>query len=240
MARLADRAKKAAELAEAQRKADEAKRVQPVATVRLGRNPTFMRLQFDWNVDTEAKFAFRGAAGTLDFDWPVPIDLYDLKADLPKEFKGATNSVSAVGSRVRFTVADGVTPRFYQLTHASSSSISMSPRRGLEAALAAEEAQKGQAGSPRTRRPQGSPPRHSADVSTTTVPTRTRPAGRSCRRSPTGGTIRVTFPFDNDTAAAVFRRGDTVWMVFDTGQDISALRSQALSTIASSRGRCGR
>src|SRR5690606_29349255 len=139
----ADRAKKAAELAEAQRKADEARRVKPVATVRLGRNPTFLRLQFDWSVDTEAKFAFRGAAGTLDFDWPVPIDLYALKADLPKEFKGATNSISALGSRVAFTVAEGVTPRFYQLTPRQFVvDIDLSAKEGLEAALAAEEAQK--------------------------------------------------------------------------------------------------
>ena len=52
VAQLAERAKKAAELAQAQAKAEEAKRVQPVATVRLGRNPTFIRLQFDWTVDT--------------------------------------------------------------------------------------------------------------------------------------------------------------------------------------------
>src|SRR5690606_5564659 len=51
VAELAARAKHAAELAEAQRKADEARRLQPVATVRLGRNPTFLRLQIDWSVD---------------------------------------------------------------------------------------------------------------------------------------------------------------------------------------------
>ncbi len=31
-----------------------------------------------------------------------------------------------------------------------------------------------------------------------------------------GSTIRVTFPFSDDTPAAVFRRGDVVWMMFDT------------------------
>ena len=34
--------------------------------------------------------------------------------------------------------------------------------------------------------------------------------------STVGATVRVTFPFERDTAAAVFRRGDVVWMVFDT------------------------
>ena len=36
--------------------ADDAKLLKPVASVRVGRNPTFVRLQFDWNVDTKAKF----------------------------------------------------------------------------------------------------------------------------------------------------------------------------------------
>jgi hypothetical protein len=31
-----------------------------------------------------------------------------------------------------------------------------------------------------------------------------------------GSTVRVVFPFEQDTPAAVFRRGDTVWMIFDT------------------------
>jgi hypothetical protein len=31
-----------------------------------------------------------------------------------------------------------------------------------------------------------------------------------------GNTVRITFPFDRDTAAAVFQRGDAVWMIFDT------------------------
>jgi hypothetical protein len=237
VARLADRAKKAAELAEAQRKAEEAKRVQPVATVRLGRNPTFLRLQFDWSVDTEAKFAFRGAAGTLDFDWPVPIDLYALKADLPKEFKGATNSVSALGSRVAFTVAEGVTPRFYQLTPRQFVvDIDLSAKEGLEAALAAEEAQKlarAQAESAAEEEQR----RKAARLGMQFGPQDdvAHEAGGPVVPQVTnmGGTIRVTFPFEHDTAAAVFRRGDTVWMVFDSTQDVlPPSPADALSAIA--------
>ena len=236
VAQLAERAKKAAELAQAQAKAEEAKRVQPVATVRLGRNPTFLRLQFDWTVDTEAKFAFRGTAGTLDFDWPVPIDLYALKADLPKEFKGATNAVSALGSRVSFTVADGVTPRFYQLTPRQFVvDIDISAQDGLKAALAAEEARK----------------KARADAELVAVAEEARKAARlGMQVDPAidpvdeggpviphvtnlGGTIRVAFPFERDTPAAVFRRGDTLWMVFDTSQEVQPPSpADALSAIA--------
>src|SRR5690606_5481948 len=46
-------------------------------------------------------------------------------------------------------------------------------------------------------------------------------------------TIRVTFPFERDTPAAVFRRGDTLWMVFDTSQDVRPPSPvDALSAIA--------
>jgi hypothetical protein len=241
VAQLADRAKKAAELAEAQAKAEEAKRVQPVATVRLGRNPTFVRLQFDWNVDTEAKFAFRGTAGTLDFDWPVPIDLYALKADLPKEFKGATNSVSALGSRVAFSVADGVTPRFYQLTPRQFVvDIDVSTQEGLKAALAAEDAQKkakaeADAAAAEEESRKAARLGMQADDTDGTVPAAAVEGGPVIPHvTNMGGTIRVAFPFDHDTAAAVFRRGDTVWMVFDTNQDVQPPSpADALSAIAS-------
>lgn len=221
---LGSRAKKAAELAEAQRKAEEAKLLKPVATVRLGRNPTFLRLQFDWSVDTEAKFAFKGKAGTVDFDWPVPIDLYALKADLPKEFKGATNAVNALGSRVSFTVADGVTPRFYQLTPRQFViDIDVAPEDGLKAALAVEEAKKqaralAEAAAEEEARRAA---RLGMEADPGAVPDAAIAGGPVIPHvTSLGGTIRVAFPFERDTAAAVFRRGDTVWMVFDTSQDI--------------------
>jgi len=241
VAQLAERAKKAAELAQAKAKAEEAKRVQPVATVRLGRNPTFIRLQFDWTVDTEAKFAFRGTAGTLDFDWPVPIDLYALKADLPKEFKGATNAVSALGSRISFSVADGVTPRFYQLTPRQFVvDIDVSPQEGIKAALAAEEAQKKAraeaeiAAAEEESRKAARLGMQANDTADGVVPV-VAPGGPVIPHVTTmGGTIRVAFPFERDTAAAVFRRGDTVWMVFDTDEDIQPPSpADALAPIAS-------
>ena len=52
--------------------------------------------------------------------------------------------------------------------------------------------------------------------------------------STVGKTVRIAFPFDADTPAAVFRRGDTVWMVFDTPQAMVAPPpSDALASIAS-------
>jgi hypothetical protein len=38
----------------------------------------------------------------------------------------------------------------------------------------------------------------------------------------TSDDFRLTFPFSSPTPAAVFRRSDLVWLVFDTDQQIDA------------------
>src|SRR5690606_35212264 len=38
--------------------------------------------------------------------------------------------------------------------------------------------------------------------------------------STVGTTIRIVFPFETETAAAVFRRGEVVWMIFETPRPI--------------------
>jgi hypothetical protein len=237
---LADRSEKLARIAEQKRKEEEAKVLQPVATVRVGRNPTFLRIQFDWNVDAKAKFSLKGSKGTLAFDWPVPIDLYALKADMPAEFKGASNAVSPAGSAVDFTVAEGVVPRFYELSPRQFVvDVDIAPEEGLKAALAAEArakqarldlevaaAEQEQRRAARLGLETGRD--DTAEFYPTTrgvvVPTVTT----------VGKTVRIAFPFDADTPAAVFRRGDTVWMVFDTLQSVVAPPpSDALASIAS-------
>ncbi|MDP1730242.1 MAG: hypothetical protein Q8L54_03500 [Devosia sp.] len=241
VAALAARAKQAAILAEQRRKAEQAKVLNPVATLRVGRNPTFVRVQFDWSIDTEAKFALRNNNGYLDFDWPVPIDLYELKASLPKELRGVDNLVTANGSRVMLKLADGVVPRFYATSKQQFIvDIDIAPAEGMAVAIAADEAAKQKAleieavlgesaagaGRPAQTEPLGGEqiaalhPR----VQTALTPTVTS----------VGPTVRVSFPFEQDTAAAVFRRGDIVWMLFDTGVSINKpAHSEALASIAS-------
>jgi len=52
--------------------------------------------------------------------------------------------------------------------------------------------------------------------------------------SSVGTTVRIAFPFEADTPAAVFRRGDVVWMVFDSAQPVTAPpKSDALASVAS-------
>lgn len=239
VAALADRSQRAAELAEQQRKEAEAKALKPVATVRVGRNPTFLRVQFDWSVDAEAKFSLKGAKGGIAFDWPVPIDLYALKADLPPEFKGASNAVSPTGSVIDFTVAEGVVPRFYELSpRRFVLDVDIAPAEGLKAALAAEEEIKQarldleMAAAEQERRLAARLGLEDQNEAPDTYPASRAVVTPSV--TTVGNTVRVAFPFDADTPAAVFRRGDTVWMVFDTPQAVLAPPpSDALSSIAS-------
>lgn len=240
IAELGERAKQAALVAEQKRKALEAKTLQPVATVRVGRNPTFFRIQFDWSLDTEAKYAFKEDKGTVTFDWPVPVDLYELKSDTPPEVLGVENVVDANGSQIQIRVGKGVKPRFYANSKRQFVvDIDIDREDGVAAALAAEEqadareaelmAEMRDAEAARqveAAAAAGQSPMQSAGPQA--------PATITPLVSMIGGTVRVTFPFEEDTAAAVFRRGDTVWMLFDTSTAIGVPeRSDALSAIAS-------
>lgn len=240
VAELAERAKQAAIRAEQQRKAELAKVLNPTATLRVGRNPTFLRVQFDWSADAEAKFRMTGNRGYLDFDWPVPIDLYELKANLPKELRAVENLVSVSGSRVAFELADGVAPRFYANSNRQFIvDIDIAPLEGIAAAIAAEEVGKAAADIQATL--------EEDSVAAGALPPTTAPgpaqiaahrpsvqAALTPTVSSVGPTIRVTFPFEQDTAAAVFRRGDIVWMLFDTDVAINRpVNSEALASIAS-------
>jgi tetratricopeptide (TPR) repeat protein len=235
VADLAKRAKEAERIADQKRKADEAKRLNPIASLRVGRNPTFMRVEFSWNVDTKADFSVQGAAANVDFEWPVPVDLYQLKADLPEELKSVVNSVSADGSRVTFRVADGIVPRFYTSSPRQFVvDIDISREDGLAAAIEASEKAKAEAEA--IKRAEAEKAAAAAVASGAHVDTG-GPAHRQAALTPiistVGSTVRVSFPFEDDTAAAVFRRGDTVWMLFDTSTSINAPKqTEALSSIA--------
>ncbi|MEO6396264.1 MAG: hypothetical protein ABIO40_10185, partial [Devosia sp.] len=243
VADLASRAKDAALLLAQKQKAAEALANHPAALVSVGRNPTFLRLEFDWNVDADAKYVQTGDIGTLEFSWPVPIDLLDLQSDLPPEILAIVNTPTVDGSEVTLTTAKGTVPRFYAVSprqfivdiDLSPAEIEATVKTAEAEALAAQEAQAAaqlaaaekqaalDAGASETTEPEAmmDDPQAAMAAVTPTV-------------ADVSGTIRVTFPFERDTASAVFRRGDVVWMLFDTPAPINAPeKSEALDAIAS-------
>lgn len=224
VAELAERAKRASILAEQERRAEEAKIVKPTATVRLGQNPTFLRLQFDWSADTKADFAIRGERGIVTFDWPVPVDVVELKTQLPPQIVDVTNKVVPGGTRIEVAVAKGIVPRFYANSQRQFVlDMDISREVGIAAAVAQSEAAE------RASELEQALRKAEAEAGAETQ-ARAAAAAEAGQPAPTkivptvstiGGTVRVTFPFDQDTAAAVFRRGDVVWMLFDTPLEIT-------------------
>lgn len=244
VAELTERAKDAAKALAQKRKAEATISNNPTATLSVSRNPTFLRLQFDWNTDADASFEQTGDIATLGFSWPVPIDLYPLTSDLPAEMLAATNKTTKDGSNVVLTVAKGIVPRFYAVTprqfivdiDLSAAEITARSDAAEQEARAIQQAQ--------IEAQQKALAKNAADTAADAASPETDAmnAEQTSNVAPitpivadVAGTIRVTFPFDRDTASAVFRRGDTVWMLFDTPASINPpAPPDALSAIAKS------
>jgi hypothetical protein len=209
---LAERARVAAIRAERERKAAEVVELDPKASVRVGRNPTFMRVQFDWTVPTTAAYVQEGETSHIAFEWPVGVDLRNLSVDLPPEIASVESSVTPDGAVVSMTFAKGVTPRFYEnsprqyildIDIAGVSLPSFTATSLADGVAQQAEAEAASAGGPDVAQVDKLLPESAARTITPFV-------------SVLGSTVRVVFPFEQDTPAAVFRRGDTVWMMFDT------------------------
>ena len=223
---LARRARDNAIDAERQRKADLVATGDPAVTFSLGRNPTFIRLQFNWNLDTSARFDFEAPEGVLHFALPLPIDLFDLKADLPPEIVIVSNEITPDGSDVYLTFAEGVVPRFYENSKSQyvlDIDLQNGPPESVDILSLLPENQVTDT---------------VAEASSTPVVEEIQAVTREAptiqpQVTTVGNTVRVAFPFVSRTAAAVFRRGDIVWLFFDTPStvteppDMVALKSVA-------------
>ena len=232
---LAERERLAAIEAERQRKAAEVAELAPQASVRIGRNATFVRVQFDWTIPTKAEYVQEGEASHIAFEWPVEIDMRDFAADLPPEIASVETSTTPDGAVVTLALAEGVTPRFYENNPRqfvldvdiageglpTFSGASLAGEHGATAHADAAHAQSTTEAGSEAEQVDAAFPHAVAETVTPFV-------------SVLGSTVRVVFPFEQDTPAAVFRRGDTVWMVFDTVSGIEPPeRSEALGALAS-------
>ncbi|WP_404403232.1 hypothetical protein [Pelagibacterium halotolerans] len=218
VARLAERAERAEELAAQRQRAQLVAEYNPTATVRVGRHPTFTRIVFDWNVGTSAEFARDEAGnGKIVFDWPVPIDLYEILADMPSELAGVENAVSPAGSAVSFELAEETGMRFYSesptvfvldIDHPDI------PPAGIDLAsldLAAED-----------EHVSGTTDAQTPDVEDEVAGNVETVDEITPFVTQVGTTERIVFPFPSDVPAAVFKRGYTVWLIFDTEVRINA------------------
>lgn len=111
---LAEQAARAeAELREAKRQMQEAKPA-PRLTLRVGEQPTFTRLTFDWSAFATAKLSRDGNAVTIGFDRKAEIDLSRLKTDPPRFLQSASDRAGPESLEVTLVVADGVEVRDFR------------------------------------------------------------------------------------------------------------------------------
>lgn len=228
---LTKRSQQAALEMERRKKAETIATNPPKFTLRVGRNPTFMRLQFDWSMNVEGRFSQKGDQGAITFDMPMPLDLFPLLSDMPKEIVKVANATDRDNSVVSFRFAKGVTPRFYQngqrqfvldidLLGGKKQAVDLASLMPADVKAQVESKVVGGAGGPAAAGPK---PVDGVPLQTDLTPTVEN----------VGNTVRVTFPFAQETASAVFRRGDTLWLVFDTATQINPPPpSQEMSSIS--------
>ncbi len=234
VASLASRAQDAEKIAELRRRIELARLNKPEASLSVGRHPTFIRLLFDWSQDTTAQYSQEGDAARIEFSWPVNIDLYPLLKNLPAEIVGATSSMKEGSNLVELKLAKGIVPRFYQnssrqfvldIDLLNPDTNALTPEKLLamanqerSARLAAAEA--------------------SAQINSSKSPgSNIIPATDQVELTPKvtkiGSTVRINFPFEQETPAAVFRRGDQLWLILDTPVIINSPDdSELLSSIS--------
>lgn len=220
VARLAARAEDAARLAEERRRAELAAEYNPQASIRVGRHPTFWRIMFDWNVGTKAQFGREGDVATIAFDWPVPIDLYEIISDMPEQFKSVSNEVKAGNSVVTFEIADDARLRFYE-DSATRFILDIDLAGVFVEAIDPEALERMSEQAAREAAAEATTEVGSATASEAAEGTTPDSGVVVPFVTNVGSTVRVVFPFAQETPAAVFRRGDTLWLIFDTPSEIA-------------------
>src|SRR5690606_17621839 len=131
------------------------------------------------------------------------------------------------GALVTLSLAEGVTPRFYEnsprqfVLDIDIAGIGLPSFTAASLVAAQEETAEVAASGPETALVDNLFPESAAQPIKPFV-------------SVLGSTVRVVFPFEQDTPAAVFRRGDTVWLMFDTVSGIlPPTQSTELDALAS-------
>lgn len=215
--KLAKRSQEAADMAELQRRMEYARTHNPSATISVGRHPTFVRLLFDWSEDTEARYVQEGTSAQLIFSWPAELDLYNLISDLPEEILSVNDRVEGADTILTLNLAEGVEPRFYKNSDREFvvDIDRMKPDAATinaEALLAAAEEERRQRDLEKARAEEAALAAKQGQVG---VPV-TEQKELTPRLTRVGSTVRITLPFITETPAALFQRGDYLWMVLDT------------------------
>ncbi|AMN43292.1 tetratricopeptide repeat family protein [Rhodoplanes sp. Z2-YC6860] len=255
---LARRAREADKLA-LQKLALEQQRKQPVVRVRVASQSTFTRYIFELPELTPVSSERSRDNLALTFGAPLRFDLSDAKLSLPPTVSAVDADNDGAKSSVKFTFAQPSDVRTFRedanyvvdvtAINAKPSAVplvAIGPAVTAPATVPAKDVAKEAA--KETAKPEPQTPQSAAadkseaaadaekpDAAPQSRPSRqtNRIARAELRRQ--GDGLKLMFPFADKTAAAMFQRADTLWLVFDTAVpiDVDALTNDRSQTIRS-------
>jgi hypothetical protein len=208
---------------------------QPVQ-VRFGEAPGFARFAFTISEPLPITASQDGQELKITFNAPVKIEFGDVRAALPPSVASLDADYSDNVTVVRLVIAPNATVRHFR--EASAFIADVVPGK-------AEKPEQIQGETPQTtpepvvqtEAPQ--PPTAPAPIAQQSTPPQTPQAVEPVKqqaaqapRAPLTGEVQasvslarngvqILFPFQEPVASAVFRRGDRIWMVFDTKRSIN-------------------
>ncbi len=213
---------------------------QPVH-VRFGEAPGFARFAFTISEPLPITVSQDGQELKITFNAPVKIEFGDVRAALPASVASLDADYSDDTTVVRLVVAPNATVRHFREASAFIADVILGKQEKPEQVLG--EAQQPvpvvQAEAPKTPPPAATPQSAATPAAQQPAPPQTPPAAEPVKqqvepapRAPLTGEvqasvslarngIQIFFPFQEPVASAIFRRGDRIWMVFDTKRSIN-------------------
>lgn len=233
---LAQRARDA-ELQLQQRRVSAGGKAQATVRVRASTQPTFVRLAFDVAAETVVTSDQQRDRLRLRFSAPIRFDLGDVYSVLPPDVTGVTQANEADSATIEIALKNGLSIRAFRedksfivdLGAPGSADaapdkpvvaeVPMPPPAPLEDVKPRVEADNPAAAAIAARRPAPAPaPPATVEVKPPLPASANTIAAEAIR---TSENLRIFFPFDDGPPAALFRRADILWVVFDTQKTIT-------------------
>lgn len=247
---LAQRARDA-ELQFQQRRVSTGGKAQSTVRVRASTQPTFVRLAFDIAAETEVTSDQQRDKLRLRFSAPLRFDLGDVYSVLPPDVTGVTQAGEADSATIEIAFKNGLSIRSFREDKsfivdlgapgsadaapdkpAVAEAMLLPPPAPLDEVKPRVEADNPAAAAIAARRPAPAPaPPAAVEVKPPPASSANTIAAEASR---TSENLRIFFPFEDGPPAALFRRADILWVVFDTQKTITldALAKLPASPIA--------
>jgi len=179
---------------------------QPGLVLRIGQADAFSRVEFRWAAGAKMSVRREGQLLTVSFDRDAKPDLATLKTAPLKWIKSVDVRHGKGGVAFIFTLTDDADALTGNADGADFVNVFAKP---APPAAPATPAQTPQSQTPPASRPDPTPPGGVV----------------SMRVTRSGPALRLDFPWRNPLGAAVFRRGDAIWVVFDTQATIDVSKA---------------